>query len=83
MIKKEHEKIYNGSRWCEKCNLFHGPIHICEHYSLDLKEKLKKEQEEMIINLQDPEWIKKQIDGGVSLQDTNVCRIMIRTLFYV
>lgn len=55
----------NSKDWCEPCGHEHGPLYICEHYSEERKAQKQKDSDNFIKCLNDPEWIKKQLDNGV------------------
>ena len=55
----------NSPNWCEGCQKEHGELYICESYSEEKKAKKMKNSETLQKCLQDPAWIKKQIDNGV------------------
>ena len=63
-----------GNRFCEGCGYEHGPLYICEHYDVATKERILEMQKRHIANLQDREWIAKQMKNGVSLEGINIFR---------
>lgn len=66
---KKHGEIGKGdwenSRWCEACNHYHGILYNCEHYPSHIRKEIKLQSDTFKANLQNPEWIKKQIKNGI------------------
>ena len=53
------------NRYCESCKHDHGPLYVCPSYDADTKAEIAAQSERWIANLQDPAWIKSQLDKGV------------------
>lgn len=51
---------------CESCGCEHGPLYICPSYSPERKAEIQAKVERYRANLQDPAWIQRQYDNGVT-----------------
>lgn len=59
---------------CESCKHAHGPLYICESYSEEKKAEIRKQEAQMVVNLQDPEWCRKQMANGVPAHAIGIFR---------
>lgn len=62
---KELTEDFDNRRFCKKHNQYHGPLYVCASYSDELKTDIKKQSQKWVNQLNDPEWIKQQLDNGV------------------
>lgn len=46
-----NDKEYSHARWCDFCEQYHGILYICKSYSLELSNKLMKDNENYIEHL--------------------------------
>ena len=75
-MAKHGELIEEGcARYCEFCSWHrHGPLYTCSSYPEDIKQNIKKSSDQFTKNLQDPKWIKEQMDNGVSGEAITIFR---------
>ena len=55
----------DGGRYCDACGHEHGDLYICDSYAPELKAQISADSDRFIRNLNDPEWIARQIANGV------------------
>lgn len=65
----------NYARFCDSCKHDHGPLYVCPSYPQELKDKILAEEAQARANLQDPEWVKKQIAAGTSMEAVLIMRM--------
>lgn len=64
------------NRWCDTCGQHHGPLYICEHYPVDLKQQIAAEGKQFERDLRDPKWISKQIENGATMEEIVIFRAL-------
>ena len=52
------------NRFCESCKRDHGPLYVCDSYSVDLRKQIESKSRKWKENLSDPEWVQSKIDEG-------------------
>ena len=65
-----------GSRWCASCAAYHGFLYICDSYSVELKDRLIKNSEEFSNNLQDQDWVRRQLGNGVPPEAIKIFEVL-------
>jgi hypothetical protein len=64
--------------YCESCGHEHGPLYICPSYSAERKALIQEKAARHRANLQDPEWIQRQLDKGVTREAIAVFQAFAR-----
>ena len=61
----KHGEVKDHGRWCNECQIFHGILYECEKFPDEIRAKIRVGNAKFSNNLNDPTWIKRQIDNGV------------------
>ena len=75
-LNQEEGHPYHGSRWCEECNHWHGPLFLCLHFGDNLTDDIKEQQARFRANLRDPKWIQKQLDNGTPPEVIGIFQVL-------
>ena len=63
---KHGEAIKDGAgRWCEVHKHEHGPLYPCDTYDEATLLEIHESNARWVAKLQDPEWVRAQIENGV------------------
>ena len=66
---------YSHTRWCSMCNQYHGILYNCEHYPKEIRAEIERDCNVHVKNIQDPKWIKRQIQNGIPAEAIVFARI--------
>jgi hypothetical protein len=58
-------KVVNGIRACDVHKGGHGALYRCEHYDKETLAEIDMLTDQHVNDLNNPEWVKKQLDNGV------------------
>lgn len=77
-MKNKHGELNaeGDARWCDVCAGWHGPLYLCEHYSIDTQNEIVRLIDRFHKDINDPEWIKKQTDRGIEQRAIDIMRIL-------
>lgn len=62
--------------YCEACKHEHGPLYICESYSEERKAEIRMAEATFLANLQDPAWIRSEVEKGTPPEVIAILRAM-------
>lgn len=67
---------YGSGRWCEECNVWHGPLYVCPRYPEEIQIEVRAKSDAFRANLADPAWQAEQRKAGVPQVAIELFKIM-------